>query len=112
MTLPIGTNHEVMQVFPAGGSSREITATTSDQVFALIGANVKVISINAAAVCYVAFGTSAAVVTDVSAGLGTNTLIIAAGETFTLGLPAGITHYAVRVPALTAAVLVREGFNA
>lgn len=108
MTLPMGSNYELMQVFPAGGSSRKVSATTSDQVFAFVGTSVRVVSVQTDVEAYIAFGGSS-VATDVTSGLGTDTLILFAGESFTLGLPPGITHYAVKLPTGTGNVYVREG---
>lgn len=108
MTLRIGSNNEVIQVFPGGGSGRIVSGTTADQVFAFVNTGTKVVSINAAVRAYIAFGTST-VATNVVAAVATNTLIIAAGESFTLAVGQGITHYAVKLPTGTGDVIVREG---
>ena len=100
---------DIIQMFPAGGTSHTISASTSNTVTALTNADLEVFTIlNANHVSFVRFGKNNTVDADITTP-HEETLVLAANERFTGAIPYKSTHVSIKAASGSGTVYFTEG---
>lgn len=100
---------DIIQAFPAGGTTHTISASTSNTVTALTNADLEVFTIsNGNHVSFIRFGKSDTVDADITTP-HEETLVLIAGERFTGAIPYKSTHVSIRTASGSGTVYLTEG---
>lgn len=100
---------DIIQSFPAGGTTHIISTSTANTVTALTNADVEVFTIlNGNHVSFVRFGKNNAVDADTTTPCD-ETLVIAANERFTGAVPYKSTHVSIKAGSGSGTTYLTEG---